>query len=75
LFVKFDLDVDGTGSVLIKREERQYFEQTYTREQMRMRAEDISDLIIRQTEAYYTGWGHKRRIKQMTEMAVEYQYQ
>jgi len=62
-FVDFSIQVNGTYNLVIKREDKQYFETQYTKEDKIEDVSKMADKIVKQTEAYWTGWGFKKGLR------------
>jgi len=58
--VTLDYNVNGTGFVLVKYKDRKYFQKCLSRDEMKMKSQDLANHIINMTESYFNGWGAKK---------------
>jgi len=62
IFVDFSINVDGSHCLLVQRTEHQYFEKKIYREDKKD-PKEMALSIYNQVEAYWTGWGFKKGLR------------
>lgn len=65
-FINFSINVDGTACLLVKRQDHQYYERKFQNNELNKDSTKMAQSIIDKVEAYWTGWGFKKGLRDVS---------
>jgi len=58
--VSFELNVDGSGCLLVKYSLGRYYQYKFSNTEMKITASEMANLIVARVESYFNGWAVRK---------------
>ena len=65
-FLDFELNVNGSGYIVVRYFNNQYFQMSLTNEEMKLCPVVLADLLIANIENYFNGWAVRKGLRKFS---------